>query len=59
MLFFGLPGVKPDAPAREQVLCGPLSVGVLYIWVRWDCFRLAFACSAGEVYSPEGIGMGL
>ena len=24
-------------------LCGLLSVGVMYIWARWDCFRLAFA----------------
>jgi hypothetical protein len=25
------------------MLCGLLSVGVLYIWARWACFRLVFA----------------
>jgi hypothetical protein len=28
--------------APDSTLCGLLSVGVLYIWRRWACFRLAF-----------------
>jgi len=27
----------------DSTLCGLLSVGVLCIWARWACFRLAFA----------------